>query len=137
VRVARAPYSKIAAYREAHRWTFPWYSSYGSEFNYDFHATLDPAIAVVEYNYRSQEDWARIDQDWLELESTEVPGFSCFLRDGQEVYHTYSSYARGTEHTGGVAYALLDLTALGRQEEWEEPKGRAVDARGADPSFRS
>jgi predicted dithiol-disulfide oxidoreductase (DUF899 family) len=51
------------------------------------------------------------------------------------VYHTYSTFARGTEYTGN-AYTLLDMTALGRQEEWEEPKGRAVKARNADPSFR-
>jgi predicted dithiol-disulfide oxidoreductase (DUF899 family) len=137
VRIARAPYSKIAAYQEAHGWTFPWYSSYGSDFNYDFHVTIDPAVLPAEYNYRSQDEWARIDPDWLELESTEVPGFSCFLRDGQGVYHTYSTFGRGTEHIGGAAYGLLDVTALGRQEEWEEPKGRAADARGADPSFRS
>jgi predicted dithiol-disulfide oxidoreductase (DUF899 family) len=137
VRMARAPYSKIAAYKEAHGWTFPWYSSYGSDFNYDFHVTIDPAVTPAEYNYRSQDEWATIDPDWLELESTEVPGFSCFLRDGQAVYHTYSTFGRGTEHIGGAAYGLLDVTALGRQEAWEEPKGRAADARDADPSFRS
>ncbi len=50
------------------------------------------------------------------------------------MFHTYSTFARGTEETGG-AYAFLDLTALGRQEEWEEPKGRAADPRGAMPNF--
>ena len=89
------------------------------------------------YNYRSQQDWARTDADWLDLDSTEVPGVSCFLRDGDEVYHTYSTFARGTELTGGLSYPLLDLTAMGRQEEWEEPKGRSGGAREADPSFRS
>lgn len=137
VRVARAPYAKIAAYREARGWTFPWYSSFGSDFNYDFHVTLDPAIAPAEYNYRSQQEWARLDPDWLDLKSTEVPGVSCFLRDGDAVYHTYSTYARGTELIGGLTYPLLDLTALGRQEAWEEPKGRAIGSRAADPSFRS
>jgi predicted dithiol-disulfide oxidoreductase (DUF899 family) len=52
------------------------------------------------------------------------------------VFHTYSSYARGAEQTGG-SYYFLDETALGRQEEWEEPKGRAPDARGAYPDFAS
>jgi predicted dithiol-disulfide oxidoreductase (DUF899 family) len=135
VRVSRAPYAKIAAYSEAHGWTFPWYSSNGGDFNYDFHVTLDPAVVSPEYNYRSQQEWARIDSDWVDLESTEVPGVSCFLRDGDNVYHTYSTYARGTELIGGLSYPLLDITALGRQEEWEEPKGRAVDPHGADPSF--
>jgi predicted dithiol-disulfide oxidoreductase (DUF899 family) len=137
VRVSRAPYAKIAAYREAHGWTFPWYSSCGTEFNYDFHVTLDPAAAPAEYNYRSQQEWAGTDPDWLDLKSTEVPGVSCFVRDGAGVYHTYSTFARGTELIGGLTYPLLDLTALGRQEEWEEPKGRAADSREADPSFRS
>jgi predicted dithiol-disulfide oxidoreductase (DUF899 family) len=59
------------------------------------------------------------------------------LRDDDDVYHTYSTYARGTELIGGLTYPLLDITALGRQEEWEEPKDRAVDSRGADPSFAS
>jgi len=137
VRIARAPYAKIVAYGEARGWTFPMYSSYGSDFNYDFGVTLDPAVAPPVYNYRSQQEWARSDPDWLDLESTEVPGVSCFLRDGETVYHTYSTYARGTELTGGLSYPLLDLTALGRQEEWEEPAGRAAGSREADPSFRS
>jgi predicted dithiol-disulfide oxidoreductase (DUF899 family) len=137
VRISRAPFAKIAAYARAHGWTFPWYSAYGSDFNYDFHVTLDPAVAAAEYNYRSQRDWAAIDPDWLDLETTEVPGVSCFLRDGDDLYHTYSTFARGTELTGGLTYPLLDLTALGRQEEWEEPKGRAASSREADPSFRS
>lgn len=137
VRVSRAPYTKIAAYKGAHRWTFPWYSSNGSDFNYDFHVTLDPAVVSPEYNYRSQQDWARIDSDWLDLESTEVPGVSCLLRDGDNVYHTYSTYARGTELIGGLTYPLLDITALGRQEDWEEPKGRVAPVRGGDPTFLS
>jgi predicted dithiol-disulfide oxidoreductase (DUF899 family) len=64
----------------------------------------------------------------------EQPGVSFFLRDGDAIFHTYSTYARGTEQLGG-AYSVLDLTALGRQEEWEEPKGRVTDTHGADPSF--
>jgi predicted dithiol-disulfide oxidoreductase (DUF899 family) len=57
-----------------------------------------------------------------------------FLRDGDAIFHTYSLYARGAEMLGG-SYAFLDMTALGRQEEWEEPKGRATDPRGAVPDF--
>ena len=57
-----------------------------------------------------------------------------FLRDGDDVYLTNSTYARGAEMTGG-SYYWLDLTALGRQEEWEEPEGRSSDARGAQPDF--
>jgi predicted dithiol-disulfide oxidoreductase (DUF899 family) len=120
--VARAPLEKIERYKARRGWTFPWYSSYGSEFNYDFQVTLDPSVAAPEYNYRAVDA------------SGEQPGQSCFLRDGERVFHTYSSYARGAEMTGG-SYYYLDLTALGRQEEWEEPTGRAVDPRGARPDF--
>ena len=122
--VSRAPLEKLEAYKARKGWTFPWYSSYGSDFNYDFHVTLDPSVAPVEYNYRP-----------IDLEG-EMPGSSYFLRDGDRVYHTYSTYARGAEQTGG-SYYFLDLTALGRQEEWEEPKGRADLARGAQPDFAS
>lgn len=51
-----------------------------------------------------------------------MPGVSCFLREGEEIFHTYSAHARGTDAIVG-AYSLVDLTALGRQEDWEEPKG--------------
>ncbi len=61
-------------------------------------------------------------------------GTNAFLRDGDQVFHTYSMYARGAESLGG-SYYFLDLTARGRQEDWEEPKGRATDARAAIPDF--
>jgi len=64
----------------------------------------------------------------------EMPGRSAFLRVGDEVFHTYSVYARGLESIGG-SYYLLDETPLGRQEEWEEPKGRADDPHRAIPDF--
>ena len=64
----------------------------------------------------------------------EVPGISCFLRDGDDVFHTYSTYGRGTDILGS-AYSMLDLTALGRQEDWEEPKERAPRVHGPDPTF--
>ncbi len=53
------------------------------------------------------------------------PGVSCFLRDGDRVFHTYSAHGRGLEGLGSTT-SLLDLTALGRQEPWEEPRGRAL-----------
>jgi predicted dithiol-disulfide oxidoreductase (DUF899 family) len=127
--VSRAPLAKLQKYQASRGWTIPWYSSFGSDFNYDFCATLDKARPQLEYNYRSQ-------PDLLDGEtSAEVPGLSCFLRDGDEVFHTYSTWARGSD-TLGSTYSLLDLTALGRQEEWEEPKGRAPRVHGADPTFR-
>ena len=68
-----------------------------------------------------------------------MPGYSAFLRDGDEIFHTYSAFARGTEYVGN-AYTYLDMTALGRQEDWEEPKDRAfgiAPVRGGDPTFTS
>jgi predicted dithiol-disulfide oxidoreductase (DUF899 family) len=59
-----------------------------------------------------------------------------FLREGDTVFHTYSSYARGAEWTGG-SYAFLDLTPLGRQEDWGEPAGRSAAVRAAQPDFQS
>jgi predicted dithiol-disulfide oxidoreductase (DUF899 family) len=136
VYVSRAPLAKLERYKAKKGWTFPWYSSFGSDFNYDFHVTMDESVAPVEYNYRSKaEHEAAGTGYYLEGEPPiEEPGLSFFLRDGDTVYHTYSTYARGAEMLGG-SYYFLDLTALGRQEEWEEPKGRAADPHAADPSF--
>ncbi|AZQ34027.1 DUF899 domain-containing protein [Streptomyces cyaneochromogenes] len=101
VAVSRAPYPKILPFKARMGWTVPWYSSYGSDFNRDFEVTLEH-----------------------EGELVERPGVSCFLRDGDRVFHTYSTYERGLDGLGSTT-GFLDLTALGRQEEWEEPKGRA------------
>ncbi|QYG95252.1 DUF899 domain-containing protein [Iamia sp. SCSIO 61187] len=133
VDVSRAPLERIEAYRAEKGWTFPWYSSFGSRFNYDFHVTLDESVMPAEYNYRSQAEWAAQDPSWAGW-SGEQPGTSCFLRVGDDVFHTYSSFGRGAEWTGG-SYAYLDLTALGRQEDWEEPAGRSDSLRGTTPDF--
>jgi predicted dithiol-disulfide oxidoreductase (DUF899 family) len=109
--VSRAPYEKLAAYRKRMGWDLPWYSSYGSEFNYDFEVTVDPAKGRTRYNFRDRsqdEGWA----DW----SGEMPGVTAFLRDGDRILRTYSSYERGVEPLLGT-YQWLDLTALGRQED--------------------
>jgi predicted dithiol-disulfide oxidoreductase (DUF899 family) len=120
---SRAPLEKLEAWKAHKGWDFPWYSSYGSDFNYDFDVTLDRSVKPPVYNYRP-----------IDMEG-EMPGQSHFLRDGERVFHTYSNYARGAEMTGG-SYYFLDLTALGRQEDWEEPKGRADLARGNQPNFK-
>jgi predicted dithiol-disulfide oxidoreductase (DUF899 family) len=128
VLVSRAPLEKLRQYQAKMGWTIPWYSAYGSDFNYDYQATVDKERRQFVYNYKEQPDLLE-DED-----STEVPGFSFFLRDGDQVFHTYSTWARGTDIVGS-AYSFLDLTALGRQENWEEPKGRAPKPHEADPSF--
>jgi predicted dithiol-disulfide oxidoreductase (DUF899 family) len=136
--VSRAPLAKIENYKARRGWTFPWYSSYGSDFNYDFHVTLDESVAPVEYNYRTK---AEHEQAGTSIyvdggESVEDPGRSHFLRVDDRIFHTYSVYARGLESIGG-SYYVLDETALGRQEDWEKPAGRAEAARAAIPDFAS
>jgi predicted dithiol-disulfide oxidoreductase (DUF899 family) len=116
--VSRAPLATIEPFRQRMGWTVPWYSSIGSDFNYDFRVTLDEAVAPVEYNYRGLAELGPEWQGW----SGEMHGISAFLRRGGRVFHTYSSYARGTDLVVGT-YNWLDLTARGRQEDWEQPPG--------------
>jgi predicted dithiol-disulfide oxidoreductase (DUF899 family) len=130
--VSRAPLAKLEDYKARKGWTFPWYSSYGSDFNYDFDVTIDESVKSPAYNFKDAEE---LGPEWYDVEQPfEMPGTSIFLRVGDDVFHTYSSFARGAEATGG-SYYFLDETALGRQEDWEEPKGRAADARAAQPDF--
>jgi predicted dithiol-disulfide oxidoreductase (DUF899 family) len=110
--VSRAPYDKIATYKQSLGWTIPWYSSYGSDFNYDFHVTLDESVAPLEHNYRSVEMPAK-DQPG------EGQGMSVFFRLDDEVFHTYSAYERGVEGLSTIS-GLLDVTPYGRQEDWED-----------------
>src|SRR5829696_4380088 len=97
--VSRAPLEKIERYKAKKGWTFPWYSSYENDFNYDFHVTLDESVAPVEYNYRSKEEMEKGGDEPMDL-PMETPGQSCFLRVGNDVFHTYSNYVRGAEMTG-------------------------------------
>lgn len=130
VLVSRAPQARLEAFRARMGWLVPWYSSEHSDFNYDFHVTLDESVAPIEYNYLAKADLLRREKmAWLadSDQPFDQPGLSCFLRDGERVFHTYSTYARGTEVVGGPHY-FLDLTALGRQEDWEQPKGRSTGA---------
>jgi predicted dithiol-disulfide oxidoreductase (DUF899 family) len=112
--VSRAPLAKIEPFRARMGWTFPWYSAYGTDFNYDFHVTLDESVAPVEFNYRTRAELVAAGLDWFT--SGEQAGVSVFLRDGEDVFHTYSTYARGSDLLLGT-YNHLDLTPLGRQED--------------------
>ncbi len=125
--VSRAPMAKIAPFKARMGWIVPWYSSVGSDFNHDFQVTLDESVAPVEYNYRTkaEHELAGTSYYFRGEQPFDLHGLSCFLRDGDRVFHTYSTYGRGAETVGGARY-FLDLTALGRQEDWEEPKGRAT-----------
>ena len=135
--VSRAPLAKLERWKARKGWDIPWYSSFGTDFNYDFGVTIDESVAPGEYNFRAKAEFEAMGSDFFASDQPfEMPGRSCFLQAGGRVFHTYSQYARGLESTGG-SYYFLDLTALGRQEEWEEPKGRSESARSATPDFAS
>jgi predicted dithiol-disulfide oxidoreductase (DUF899 family) len=123
--ISRAPLDKLERYKQRMGWTVPWYSSYGSDFNYDFHVTLDPAVAPVEHNFKDLAQLERENPSWRGW-SGEEKGVSAFLRRGDRIFHTYSCYERGIDLLNGT-YNWLDLTARGRQEDWEQPPGRGDD----------
>ena len=135
--VSRAPLEKLERWKSLRGWDIPWYSSYGTDFNYDFAVTIDESRGVGTYNFRTKAEYEAMGDDFFAYEQPfEMPGRSCFLQTDGRIFHTYSQYARGLESTGG-SYYFLDLTALGRQEEWEEPKGRSESARPGEPDFAS
>jgi predicted dithiol-disulfide oxidoreductase (DUF899 family) len=109
--VSRAPLAKLEAFRRRMGWTIPIASSAGTDFNFDFHVTLDPARGATTYNFRD----VRAAGGPMAGYTGDLPGVSVFLRDGDDVYHTYSAYARGTEHESNV-FGYLDFTPLGRQD---------------------
>lgn len=111
IAVSRAPLDRIEAYKRRMGWQFPWVSSHGSDFNYDFHVSFTPealAKGSVYYNYEMIP---------REQAHDELPGLSAFYRDEKgEVFHTYSSYARGGEELIGTLM-ILDRAPLGRNEQ--------------------
>jgi predicted dithiol-disulfide oxidoreductase (DUF899 family) len=133
--VSRAPLEKLARWQAERGWGLPWYSSFGTDFNYDFGVTIDESVTLGEYNFRTRAEFEAIGSDFFASDQPfEMPGRSCFLQLSGRVFHTYSQYARGLESTGG-SYYFLDLTALGRQEDWEQPEGRSQRVRSARPDF--
>ena len=135
--VSRAPLAKLERWKAQKGWDVPWYSSYGTDFNHDFGVTIDESARPGEYNYRTKAEFEAMGSDFFASDQPfEMPGQSCFLLVDGRVFHTYSQYARGLESTGG-SYYFLDLTVLGRQEDWEEPKGRSSSVRGNQPDFAS
>jgi predicted dithiol-disulfide oxidoreductase (DUF899 family) len=85
-------------------WTLPLYSSFGSDFNYDFRVVVDESVAPLEYNYQTKAEHEKAGTTYyFEGEQPfDLPGTSCFIRDGNEVFHTYSTYGRGGETVGGT-----------------------------------
>ncbi len=107
--ISRAPLDKIERFKKRMGWSFPWVSSFGSDFNYDFHVTLDDDH--TEYNYAPISA-----QPASRPQKGEREGLSVFLHDGGRLFHTYSTYQRGLDPFLNT-YNFLDLTPLGRQEE--------------------
>ena len=116
--VSRAPLPKLTAYKAEKGWDIAWFSSLGSDFNYDLHVTLDPKVAPAEYNYRNKAEMAAAQGHDVKMEGEEH-GLSVFFRLGHELFHTYSVYARGTESLTD-SYRLLDTTPYGRQQDFED-----------------
>jgi predicted dithiol-disulfide oxidoreductase (DUF899 family) len=110
--VSRAPWAQLAPFKKRMGWSIPWFSSFGSDFNYDFHATTDDSVAPVEYNYKDKA--ALIEAGTPFYLSGDWHALSVFLRDGRDVFHTYSTYERGLDSLVNT-YNYLDLTPLGRQ----------------------
>jgi predicted dithiol-disulfide oxidoreductase (DUF899 family) len=120
--ISRAPLEKLEKYKAEKGWDIAWFSSFGSDFNYDFHVTLDPTVAPQEYNYRNKEEMSKAVGHPVKLEGEEH-GLSVFFRMDDDLFHTYSAYARGTESLTD-SYRLLDVTPYGRQQDFEvSPEG--------------
>jgi len=113
--VSRAPISKIEPFRQRMGWAFPWYSSQGSDFNYDFHVTHDESVTPIEYNFRTAQELVDMGRAWS-ARPGEQGGISVFFRDGDTVLHTWSGYGPVTDLVCETDI-LLDLTPLGRQYE--------------------
>ena len=111
--ISRAPIAKIERFKKRMGWNFPWLSSFGGDFNYDFHVTVDEAHP--EYNYRP-DHYADAQEMNLGPAEGEREGLSVFLRDGEHLYHTYSTFMRGLDPFLNT-YNFLDHTPLGRHED--------------------
>jgi predicted dithiol-disulfide oxidoreductase (DUF899 family) len=141
--VSRAPLAKLQAYKRRMGWSFPWASSFGSDFNYDFQAAYtkeQQQSGVVEYNFRAMDvrrspeadknsPLAKVASELgtdIATYTRETPGMSAFALEDGLVYHTYSAYTRGLDALWGM-YQWLDRAPRGRNESLVEGAG---DLRG-------
>jgi len=129
--VSRAPLAKLQAYKRRMGWTFPWASSFDSDFNFDFSVGFTAEQqrgGGIDYNYRREGAWqlrgsgglvgmiAAMTGTDAATYTRERPGVSAFVREDGAVYHTYSAYARGLDGLWGM-YQWLDRAPMGRNEE--------------------
>lgn len=107
--ISRAPFAEIETFKRRMGWRFPWVSSFGTDFNYDYHVSFTPeerAAGKVDYNY-----------ELTTFPSEEGPGLSVFCKDANgDIFHTYSSYSRGLDIFVGT-YNFLDTAPKGRDED--------------------
>ena len=131
--VSRAPLAQIEAFKKRMGWRFKWVSSYGNDFNRDYHVSFtkdEMAKGQMYYNYVMQQ-----------FPSEEGPGMSAFCKDGAgNIFHTYSSYGRGLDMLIG-AYNWLDLAPKGRDEDglaytmaWVRHHDKYSDGQFVDPT---
>ncbi|MEL6138280.1 MAG: DUF899 domain-containing protein [Cyanobacteria bacterium J06626_23] len=118
VLISRAPLEKLERYKADQGWSWPWFSAFHSDFNYDFHVTQDESVTPIQYNYRSQTELESQSRGF-DFKEGEYHGISVFFRLENTVFHTYSSYGRGVESLTD-SYSLLDITPYGRQEDFED-----------------
>jgi predicted dithiol-disulfide oxidoreductase (DUF899 family) len=131
--VSHAPFAEVTAFKQRMGWHFPWYSSFASDFNYDYQVSLKPedrGKKEIYYNY-----------EMMELPPEERPGLSVFFKDASgEIFHTYSTYARGLDILVG-AYNFLDFVPKGRDEDslnftmaWVRHHDKYQDNYAVDPN---
>ncbi|GAU81283.1 hypothetical protein BIWAKO_01176 [Bosea sp. BIWAKO-01] len=129
--VSRAPLTKLQAYKQRMGWTFPWASSAGGDFNYDFNVSFTEDVqraGAIDYNYRRSgfvmdampvtgpvADFAAMSGTDVPTYTRDRPGMSAFVRDNGVIYHSYSTYARGVDGIWGM-YPWLDRAPKGRNE---------------------
>jgi predicted dithiol-disulfide oxidoreductase (DUF899 family) len=132
--ISRAPYPEIAAFKQRMGWRFPWVSSFGTDFNFDFQVSFkkeDLAAGKIHYNYAPGS-----------FPAEEAPGASVFYKDDTgSIFHTYSTYARGLDIFLGT-YNFLDITPKGRDEDnlkhtmaWVRHHDRYDDNYKVDPAM--
>jgi predicted dithiol-disulfide oxidoreductase (DUF899 family) len=137
--VSRAPLAKLQAYQQRMQWTFPWASSFETDFNYDYGVAFSEEqqqSGVVEHNYRAMPTRSQLrDEDILAVYGTdaatmtrEAPGMSAFALEDGVAYHTYSAFVRGLDSLWGM-YQWLDRAPKGRNETMVQGMG---DLHGSD-----
>jgi predicted dithiol-disulfide oxidoreductase (DUF899 family) len=119
VLISRAPLEKLERYKAQQGWNLHWFSSFENGFNYDFHVTLDESVMPIQYNYRDRSELEQKKHNEPHFLKGEFHGLSVFFRLNDNIFHTYSTYARGCEGLTD-SYHLLDVTPYGRQEDFED-----------------